>query len=256
MRCDSMDHPLANREFLFPYCSVVEMPQAEMIERDRPLAGGDGADRRRGMDAAAAGGAAHRPAEHRPGADLAASTGASRTRATSSSFSTSAVRSASRRHDCALELDHRRSCSLLPMTVGAGAPEFVRRSRMPPGPVCISAGARSESAGELAREMGAARPRGDRPGNRSGRPPGTRSWAASRRPGSSRRCLITSSKIPRPKPSTPASQRRERRRSRPHRSRRRQQHGHREGMQLPPHQRRADAGLLGDRQGDASRCCR
>jgi hypothetical protein len=31
-----MDHALANREFLFPYCSVVEMPQSEMIERIGP----------------------------------------------------------------------------------------------------------------------------------------------------------------------------------------------------------------------------
>ena len=31
MRCDSLDHPLANTEFLFPYASVVEMPQSEML---------------------------------------------------------------------------------------------------------------------------------------------------------------------------------------------------------------------------------
>jgi len=31
MRCDSIEHPLANTEFLFPYASVVEMPQAEML---------------------------------------------------------------------------------------------------------------------------------------------------------------------------------------------------------------------------------
>jgi acyl-CoA reductase-like NAD-dependent aldehyde dehydrogenase len=36
VRCDSMDHALANREFLFPYCSVVEVPQSEMIERIGP----------------------------------------------------------------------------------------------------------------------------------------------------------------------------------------------------------------------------
>ncbi len=29
--CDSFDHPLANREFLFPYCSVVEVPQEKML---------------------------------------------------------------------------------------------------------------------------------------------------------------------------------------------------------------------------------
>ena len=31
--CDSFAHPLANREFLFPYASVVQMPQAEMLSR-------------------------------------------------------------------------------------------------------------------------------------------------------------------------------------------------------------------------------
>jgi len=31
--CESFDHPLANREFLFPYASVVEVPQAEMLGR-------------------------------------------------------------------------------------------------------------------------------------------------------------------------------------------------------------------------------
>jgi len=34
--CRSFDHPLANREFLFPYCSVVEVPQAEMLDRIGP----------------------------------------------------------------------------------------------------------------------------------------------------------------------------------------------------------------------------
>lgn len=36
VHCESMDHPLANREFLFPYCSVVEVPQAEMLEKIGP----------------------------------------------------------------------------------------------------------------------------------------------------------------------------------------------------------------------------
>ena len=31
IRCDSWEHPLANREFLCPYASVVEMPQREML---------------------------------------------------------------------------------------------------------------------------------------------------------------------------------------------------------------------------------
>lgn len=31
VRCDSFDHPLANREFLFPYASVTEVPQARML---------------------------------------------------------------------------------------------------------------------------------------------------------------------------------------------------------------------------------
>lgn len=30
--CDTFEHPLANREFLFPYASVVELPQAKTIE--------------------------------------------------------------------------------------------------------------------------------------------------------------------------------------------------------------------------------
>ena len=34
--CDSFAHPLANREFLFPYASVVEMPQARMLEQIGP----------------------------------------------------------------------------------------------------------------------------------------------------------------------------------------------------------------------------
>ena len=29
--CDSMEHPLANREYLFPFVSVIAMPQAEML---------------------------------------------------------------------------------------------------------------------------------------------------------------------------------------------------------------------------------
>ena len=33
IRCDSWEHPLANREFLCPYASVVEMPQAEMLSK-------------------------------------------------------------------------------------------------------------------------------------------------------------------------------------------------------------------------------
>jgi hypothetical protein len=30
--CNNFDHPLANREYLFPYASVVEVPQAEMLD--------------------------------------------------------------------------------------------------------------------------------------------------------------------------------------------------------------------------------
>jgi acyl-CoA reductase-like NAD-dependent aldehyde dehydrogenase len=33
VRCDSFSHPLANREFLCPYASVVEAPQAEMLRQ-------------------------------------------------------------------------------------------------------------------------------------------------------------------------------------------------------------------------------
>jgi len=32
VRCPSFDHPLANREFLFPYASVVEVPQERMLD--------------------------------------------------------------------------------------------------------------------------------------------------------------------------------------------------------------------------------
>ena len=34
--CDSFAHPLANREFLFPYASVVDVPQAEMLRQIGP----------------------------------------------------------------------------------------------------------------------------------------------------------------------------------------------------------------------------
>ena len=34
--CDSLSHPLANREFLFPYASVVTAPQAEMLRQIGP----------------------------------------------------------------------------------------------------------------------------------------------------------------------------------------------------------------------------
>ena len=34
--CDSFAHPLANREFLFPYASVVQVPQAEMLKQIGP----------------------------------------------------------------------------------------------------------------------------------------------------------------------------------------------------------------------------
>ncbi len=36
VRCATMDHPLANREFLFPYASVVEVSQDEMLDRMGP----------------------------------------------------------------------------------------------------------------------------------------------------------------------------------------------------------------------------
>ncbi|MBT5925667.1 MAG: aldehyde dehydrogenase, partial [Verrucomicrobia bacterium] len=36
VHCDSMNHPLANREFLCPYASVVEVPQNEMLEKIGP----------------------------------------------------------------------------------------------------------------------------------------------------------------------------------------------------------------------------
>jgi acyl-CoA reductase-like NAD-dependent aldehyde dehydrogenase len=36
VRCDSFAHPLANREFLCPYASVVEVPQTEMLKQIGP----------------------------------------------------------------------------------------------------------------------------------------------------------------------------------------------------------------------------
>lgn len=33
VRCDSPDHPLANKEFLFPYAAVIECPQSEVLSR-------------------------------------------------------------------------------------------------------------------------------------------------------------------------------------------------------------------------------
>jgi acyl-CoA reductase-like NAD-dependent aldehyde dehydrogenase len=36
IQCDSFAHPLANREFLFPYASVVEVSQSEMLEQIGP----------------------------------------------------------------------------------------------------------------------------------------------------------------------------------------------------------------------------
>jgi acyl-CoA reductase-like NAD-dependent aldehyde dehydrogenase len=32
VQCSSFDHPLANREFLFPYASIVEVPQERMLD--------------------------------------------------------------------------------------------------------------------------------------------------------------------------------------------------------------------------------
>jgi acyl-CoA reductase-like NAD-dependent aldehyde dehydrogenase len=39
VHCDSFAHPLANREFLFPYASVVEVPQSEMLKQIGPSLG-------------------------------------------------------------------------------------------------------------------------------------------------------------------------------------------------------------------------
>jgi len=33
IRCESPDHPLANKEFLFPYASVIECPQGDILHR-------------------------------------------------------------------------------------------------------------------------------------------------------------------------------------------------------------------------------
>ena len=34
--CESFAHPLANREFLFPYASVLDVPQSEMLSQIGP----------------------------------------------------------------------------------------------------------------------------------------------------------------------------------------------------------------------------
>jgi hypothetical protein len=36
VQCDSFNHPLSNREFLFPFASVVQVPQAEMLDQIGP----------------------------------------------------------------------------------------------------------------------------------------------------------------------------------------------------------------------------
>ena len=36
VRCDSIDHPLARTEYLFPYAGIVEMPQADMLDNIGP----------------------------------------------------------------------------------------------------------------------------------------------------------------------------------------------------------------------------
>jgi hypothetical protein len=36
VHCDSFAHPLANREFLFPYASLVELPQEKIVEQMGP----------------------------------------------------------------------------------------------------------------------------------------------------------------------------------------------------------------------------
>ena len=36
VRCESFAHPLSNKEFLCPYASVVELPQAEMLAHIGP----------------------------------------------------------------------------------------------------------------------------------------------------------------------------------------------------------------------------
>jgi acyl-CoA reductase-like NAD-dependent aldehyde dehydrogenase len=36
VRCDSFDHPLSNKEYLCPYASVVEVPQAQMLSKIGP----------------------------------------------------------------------------------------------------------------------------------------------------------------------------------------------------------------------------
>ena len=63
------DHPLANREFLFPFASVVDVADGPTSRRPRPDAGPDRDDGRRRADAAAGRFAAHPAPEPRPDSD-------------------------------------------------------------------------------------------------------------------------------------------------------------------------------------------
>jgi hypothetical protein len=60
-------HPLANREFLCPYASVVEVPQAEMLARIGYTLACSAITRDPAVHLAARGLPGHRPIEHRPG---------------------------------------------------------------------------------------------------------------------------------------------------------------------------------------------
>ncbi len=72
IHCTSSSHPLANREFLFPFVSVVDLTEQEMADaarRSRADARRHGAHTRSGAHRSSAGVGSHRPAESRADPD-------------------------------------------------------------------------------------------------------------------------------------------------------------------------------------------
>ena len=67
--CESPDKAIAKKEYMFPFVTVVECPQEQMLDEDRPDAGLLGDHRGREVPAGPDRRDAHRPAEHRPDPD-------------------------------------------------------------------------------------------------------------------------------------------------------------------------------------------
>ena len=98
--CDSPDHPLANREFLFPFAAVVEVTPDEMRRMPQPMGKTlvvTALTERSRAARPAARLAARRSAEPRRRSRPTRSAGTSRTKATCSSISTRGARSRQRR---------------------------------------------------------------------------------------------------------------------------------------------------------------